>query len=190
MNLTRSEALFLSKILFHYEKLTHYDKEEEHIFEQLFDLSDRLEEYLTGEVSSHVYDKEEGSSSQTDESEEDDDLEEDEDDEEDDEEELSASSAPIPSAPTDSVSAGKLHDLNPLESQSGSVEFEENDEESVDILVNMSPLIDGVSILKRSGKTLEAWSEENGTYLTLEFPKVPKPWKTLLKDGVVYDVVR
>ena len=187
MNLTRSEALFLSKILFHYEKLTHYDKEEEHIFEQILELSDRLEEYLTGVSPSSTEDKGEGSSIQIKPEE---DLDEDEDDDDEDVDETSPSSVPIPSAPTDSISAGKLHDLDPLESQSGSVEFEESDEESVDILVNMSPVIEGVSILKRSGKTLEAWSEENGTYLTLEFPKVPKPWKSLLKDGVVYDVVR
>lgn len=184
MNLSRSDALFLSKILFHYEKITHYDKEDEHILEQIQDLSDRIEEFLTGVVAD--FEAKEGSSS----SEVDSEDEDDEDEDEDDEDEPVASSVPIPSAPTDSVSAGKLHDLDPLESQSGSVEFEENDEETVDILVNMSPLIDGVSILKRTGKVIEAWSEENGTYLTLEFPKVPKPWKSLLKDGVVYDVAK
>ena len=189
MNLTRSEALFLSKILFHYEKLTHYDKEEEHIFEQILDLSDRLEEYLTGVSPLSVEDKDEGSSIQV-KTEEDLDDDEVDDDDDDDDDETPSSSVPIPSAPTDSVGAGKLHELDPLESQSGSVEFEENDEETVDILVNMSPVIDGVSILKRTGKTLEAWSEENGTYLTLDFPKIPKPWKSILKDGVVYDVAK
>jgi len=184
MNLSRAEALFLSKILFHYEKLTHYDKEEEHVFEQILELSGRLEEFLTGVSPVPAEDKDEGMSQTLEEG---DDSEDDEDEEED---EPPAASVPIPSAPTDSVSAGKLHDLPPLESQDGSVEFEEGDDETVDILVNMSPVIDGVSILKRAGKQIEAWSEENGTYLTLDFQKIPKAWKSLMKDGVVYDVTK
>jgi hypothetical protein len=185
MNLSRSEALFLSKILFHYEKMTYHDKEDEHIFEQLLEISDRIEEFLTGVAPAPLEIKGEGSSCTHDES-----LDDEDEEGDDDEDETPSANVPIPSAPTDSVSAGKLHDLDPLESQSGSVEFEENDEETVDILVNMSPVIDGVSILKRTGKTLEAWSEENGTYLTLDFPKIPKPWKSILKDGVVYDVAK
>jgi len=188
MNLSRSEALFLSKILFHYEKLTHYDKEEEHVFEQILELSGRLEEFLTGVSPIPAEDKDEGMSQTLEVGDDPNDEEDDEGDEEDDESPVA--SVPIPSAPTDSVSAGKLHDLPPLESQDGSVEFEEGDDETVDILVNMSPVIDGVSILKRTGKQIEAWSEENGTYLTLDFQKIPKVWKSLLKDGVSYDVAK
>jgi len=185
MNLSRSEALFLSNILFHYEKMTRYDKDDEYNLQQVLGLSDKIEQFLTGESSLVVQDKSEGSSHPVDESH--DDLDEDEDD--DDETDISAI-VPVPSAPTETVSGGKLHDLTPLDSQTGSVEFEENDEETVDILVNMNPVIEGVSILKRTEKTLEAWSEDNGTYLSIQFPKVPKTWKTLLKDGVSYDVVK
>lgn len=174
MILSRSDALFLSKILFHYEKITYYDKEDKQVPQDILGLSSRLEEFLTGEVLSPDLEKSNDS-----------DLE---DEDEDEDESSSTLSVPLPPTPTSSLSAEKLHCLDAVESTSGTFEFEENGEGTVDVLNNMNPLLLEASLVKRTGKVIEVWSEENGTYFSHEFTKLPKTWKSLLKDGITFDI--
>ena len=201
MNLSKRDALFLSKILFHYERLTRYEHDGlSPTSEDLDNMTDRLESFLVsgeaGGESPSGNNSDEGDDScdhcgadHEDHPHDDDDDEEDDEEDEDEDDEPEAPPAPTPPPPTGTLSASLLHDLDPLSTDLGDLEFEDTGAGSIDILIGGNPVIEGVSILRRGTTGLEAWSEENGTYCVVPLQKVKKAWKNALKDGVVFDVV-
>jgi len=160
MLLNRTEALLLSKILFHYEKSFRYDPASSNELGGLFELADKLEEFLTDEKPASANVDKAG------------DIETEADD--------------IPD-PQEKVSSVSLHDLSPIDAASGSFEFEEVESGEVDALLNGEIVCECVTLIKRSGKTLELWSED-GDGCLLELKKLTKLWKATLKDGLVYEV--
>lgn len=185
MQLSKSDALLLSKVLFHYEKLTRYDGDISGEFEGFFDIVDRLSEFLTGvpvEPPVNVL----IASSDPDNSNEGDSLD---DDEEDDDEDMPVAEQKI--------LAAELHELPSLEVEMSnmvvSLEFEEVDsdgESAVDLLLG-DGVIENVNLLRRNGKVLEVWADDSSDEIwheSFEVKKLSKAWKLALKDGVVYEV--
>lgn len=184
MLLNKSDALLLCKVLFHYEKLTRYERDSVEDEDDLLELMDRIEDFLTdgeaslgsdehvdvgGDVNSVLPSSEE---------------EEDDDDEE----------VVTPPEANDKISASVLHDLPVVEVDANdkilSLEFEDV-EGGVDILLE-DVAIEDISLLRRTGKTLEIWAEndnEDFWHEIFDIKKLPKVWKLTLKDGVVYEVV-
>lgn len=183
MFLSKLDALTLSKVLFHYDKLTRYDDDADELFESVLELSDRITEYLTGEVldkssrNEDLHDDEE-------ELDDDEDLDDDEQDEE----------ATLP-AHTAVISAEALHDLQPVvatrDLASGELEFEfdmDAEESEAFVLWNGSILHDeSVARVCRAGKIVDLWTFD-GLKLSFELKKLNKEWKTVFADGVVYMV--
>lgn len=188
MRLSKSDALLLSKVLFYYGRMIHYEKAEDNQPDGFDDLLLRLEEFLTG---NEVIEKGEGHSAATVTSLEDDDENDDDDedgDEDEDEEEVPTSS--------DKVSPSQLHELAVVEVEAGnktiSLEFEEVDDpddgSTVDVLTGDGLAIEDVQLVRRTGKVIELWADDGGWHGVFEAKKLPKAWKTLFKDGVVYEV--
>jgi hypothetical protein len=184
MFLSKLDALSLSKILFHYEKLMRHDSDEDEL-DFVFDMSDRISHYLTdGEVAA--------ASSKIDDVASHDDEECDDDDDEDDED--SGADAALP-AHTAVISAEVLHDLPPAPTTRdlavGELEFEcvEDDEASeIFALWNGSVLHDdSIARVCRAGKTVDLWTFD-GLKLSFEFKKLSKEWKSAFVDRVVYMV--
>ena len=164
MQLNKTQALFLSKILFNY-KHTFLDTPPD-IKGELEELLLKLESFLTGEEFSGEYT-----------------AEDEEEDEEDDDEEDDGEPEPQTS---EEVKASDLHDLSPaLQISTGELEFE-CDDEVVDVLINGYAEVADVSYVVRKNDSLKVW--ENGCWHTWQVVKTPKAWKKL-KNDVVYKVV-
>jgi hypothetical protein len=182
MQLSKSDALLLSKVLFHYEKLTRYDGDISGEFEGLFDIIDRLSEFLTGLPAETPV------SASPPPGEHDDSNDEDNADDGEDED--------VPVA-EQKILAAELHDLPSLEVEMSnmvvSLEFEEVDsdgESAVDLLLG-DGVVENVNLLRRNGKVLEIWADDSSDDLwheSFEVKKLSKAWKLALKDGVVYEV--
>lgn len=90
-----------------------------------------------------------------------------------------------------SVDAACLHDLIPVKSSVGSLEFEATvgaDEDECTFL------IDGyseftVDLVRRQGKSLEVHSENTGEWKSYSIAKFPKGWATLLPLGETLEVL-
>ena len=177
MQLSRADALLLSKVLFWHSRVTAYD--ESPVAPALLAFAARLDGFLT---SGEVVDK--GESHSTDVVSPDDDDVDDEDEDEDE-------GDPPPPA-EEKISPTVLHDMPATDvdcdDESALLEFEEVDN-GVDVLFAGSTF-EGVSVLRRTGKTLEIWAEndDEGLHVTFEIKKLSKACKLTLKDGVVYEV--
>lgn len=182
MFLSKLDALTLSKVLFHYDKMTRYDGDSDEFFESVLELSDRITEYLTGEVLDKTLDNEDPHDDE--ENHVDEDLD---DDGQDVEAELPAHTAVI--------SAETLHDLPPVVATrdliSGELEFEfdmDAEDSGVFVLWNGSILHDdSVVRICRAGKSVDLWTFD-GLKLSFELKKLNKEWKVVFADGVVYMV--
>jgi hypothetical protein len=187
MRLSKSDVLLLSKVLFHYGKLTSYEKLGDNQPDGFVDLLDRLEEFLTGD---EVLEKREGHSGESATS-----FENDEDDDEDDGDEEDEEEDEVPT-PSDKVLPSQLHELAVIEVEAGnktiSLEFEEVDDpddgSTVDVLTGDGLAIEDVQLVRRTGKVIELWADDGGWHGVFEAKKLPKAWKTLFRDGVVYEV--
>lgn len=181
MQLSKSDALLLSKVLFHYEKLTRYDGDASDEFDGIYDIVDRMSEFLTGEP---VESFGEGSSKDSSDPSGDDDASDDDDDGEE-----------MPAA-EQKISASELHELPTLEVEVADkvvgLEFEEVDSDGdsvVDLLLG-DGVIEDVTLLRRNGKVIEIWADVHDEiwHESFEAKKLSKAWKVALKDGVVYEV--
>jgi hypothetical protein len=185
MFLSKLDALSLSKILFHYEKLMRHDSDEDEL-DFVFDLSDRINHYLTGEISASASGF---SKSLEDEESHDEEEYEDEHSDDDDAEEVTL--------PTHAavISAEVLHDLPPVPASrdlvAGELEFEcvEDDEASEIFALWSGAILHDDSIVRvcRAGKTVDLWTFD-GLKLSFEFKKLNKEWKSAFADRVVYMV--
>lgn len=163
MQLNKTQALLLSKILFNYKHSYHELPPD--ILGGLDDVLSGLDAFLTGVKEEEKEDDH-------------DDEEYDDDDEEDDDE-------PEPQ-PGGEVKAIDLHDFAPsLQVSTGELEFE-CDEDTLDVLVNGYAEVSEVAYVVRSSDSLKVW--ENGCWHTWQVVKTPKIWKKL-KSDVVYKVV-
>lgn len=186
MRLSKSDVLLLSKVLFHYGKLTSYEKLGDNQPDGFVDLLERLEGFLTGD---EVLEKGEGHSGESVTSFESDEDDEDDDGDEEDEED------DVPT-PEEKVSPAQLHELAVIEVEVGdksiSLEFEEVDDpddgSTVDVLTGDGHAVEDVQLVRRTGKVIELWADDGGWHGVFEVKKLPKTWKTLFKDGVVYEV--
>lgn len=168
MKLDKSQALLLSKIVFNHV----------HVYPDLYttdieNLLKALNQFLIDDGSSVVNDDE-------------DEDDQDNDDEEDDDEDEDEVDAEPESAHT--VSASDLHDLSPaLQVSEGELEFECNDENgSVDVLVNGYPEVFDTCYVLRKEKSLDVWTK--GRWHSWPTVKVPKSWKKKFQVDIVYEV--
>lgn len=188
MRLNKSDALLLSKVLFYYERLTSAEKTEGRYLDGFDDLLLRLENFL---ISNDFSERSEGHSGENSSIDLDDEGDESPDDEDDDEEEDE-----VPS-PDEKIAPSQLHELTVVEvevdDKTVSLEFEEVEESTeesyVDVLIGDGEVIEYVQLIRRTGKVLELWADNGGWHGVFEAKKLPKAWKNLFKDGVVYEVV-
>jgi hypothetical protein len=198
MRLNKSDALLLSKVLFHYEKMIAYDKDDL-LLEEVCDLSDRLSEFLT-DVPHRGEDDDLGDESCSDcggdhdSGHHDDDEEDDEEDDDSDEDKLH----PHPKH-SKVIASDKLHELpeanvfeggNPVSDSEKvcSLEFETFEDGDSYLLLNGGIYHDdNVAFLRREGKLIEFWCSSGAKFM-FTFKKLHKEWKTLLEDNVVYMV--
>jgi hypothetical protein len=198
MHLSKTDALLLSKVLFHYEKLIHYDTENAS-FEDLENIILRLSNYLTEDSSiTHSSDKNEhcldcGGDHGTG------DHEEDEDDEDEDDEDEDLDKQHVLPKHSKTISSDKLHELpeaNVIEGEnhaSGtekicSLEFESFEDGDLYLLLNGGIYHDNnVTLIRRDGKLIEFWCPE-GEKFRFTFKKLHKEWKSVFEDGIVYMV--
>jgi hypothetical protein len=168
MNLSKSQALLLSKILFSHA----------HVYPDMFnqdclDLLHALNRFLVDDGSLNK--------SMVDEDDDEDEDDEDGTDEDDDE-------GVEPPEVEDTVTYDELHELPAVTSAEGELEFESPEEDALDLLLAGAVVHEGVEFLKREDKTLEVWVNE-GDALSLHqytVKRFPKAWTKLLKTGVVY----
>ena len=189
MFLSRSDALLLHKVLFHYEKITGYDQSPEEISSEILALSEKIADYLLatpGQGTSVC--AQDGVDSGTKDSQE---KDEEKDDEEDDDEDLVDA---MPEA-TAMVAGALLHDLPPIETDHGDFEFEDESDDEEDDGSQVNLLVDGdfcgddaVSLIKRAGKVIEVWLT-TGEKFSFELRKLNKEWKKVFSDGLVYRVI-
>jgi hypothetical protein len=163
MNLSKSQALLLSKILFNHA----------HVYPDMFnqdclDLLQALNRFLVddGSLNKSM----------------------DEDEDEDDEDDTEEDEEVEPPEAEDTVTCDELHELPTVASAEGELEFESPEEDALDLLVAGAVVHEGVEFLKREDKTLEVWVSD-GDVLSLRqytVKRFPKAWTKLLKTGVVY----
>lgn len=166
MQLNKTQALFLSKILFHYK--LHLVDLAPHLEEDIDVLLHGLETFLTGAPPTGG------------------DADEDYDDEDDDEDDDDEDAAELEPLAIDEVKATDLHDLEPsLKVSTGELEFEFADE--TDVLVNGYAEVHNIKYVCRKTDSLQAWENGSGWH-AWQVAKTPKSWKRLKLD-VVYRVV-
>jgi hypothetical protein len=176
LNISESDLFFLSKILFHYEKLIRSQSESDPDLAKISDLAERLNAFFVSSDSKLGLAGE--ASLDEDEDDEDEEDMEDEDDEDEDEDEDVAYPKP-----ESSVSGEDLPDLPPIDTDKGDLEFDVDGD--VFVMLNGMMLFEGINAIKRSNKTLEIWSNKHHVF---EIKKISKPWKAIFQNNIVYEV--
>jgi hypothetical protein len=181
MNLSKAEALFLAKVLFHYEASNFNTSD---VIERVRDLRGRLNSFLLGDEC-------EGADDESEEDEEEDDfdqdeepeLEEDDDgeDEEDEEDEEGYSH----------VSSQILHSLVPVtvKDESGEkhrLEFEDVGGR-VDAIIGDRGFVGAINVVLRTGTSIKVASDGQ-EWKTYTVSKFPPGWVSELAPGVTYRV--
>jgi hypothetical protein len=173
MKLDKSQALLLSKLLFNYR--FNFRDEVDHLTE-IQGLQAQLDAFLTG---CSVDDDDECDDD-------DDECDDDDEDPEDDDDDEGEENVPPPQA-SQRVSAVALHDMAPpLQISTGELEFECDDEDNVDVLVNGYAEVHNATFVRRKSDTFEAWAD--GHWHSWNLVKVPKLWKKSFAVDIVYKV--
>lgn len=177
MKLSKSDALFLYTVMWHYKSTTSSGTEVE----------ERLSELL-GTFSNFIM----GDNEDEDEDESEDDEEESYDEDEDEEVESSADKPEVPEVANwlADTEVDKLQPVNVSYSDGAvtSLEFECCDTpDTVDVILD-SEIIPDVHAIKLSNESISIWEPEYGWHAFKFVKKSPKSWSRLLKTDLVYGI--
>jgi len=174
MKLSKSDALFLYTVMWHYKSTTSSGDEVE---ERLSELLGTFSNFIMGDNEDESEEEEE---------------EEEEEDDDDDEDESSTDKPEVPEVANwlADTEVDKLQPANVSYSDGSttSLEFECCDNpDTVDAILD-SEIIPGVHAIELSKDSINIWEPECGWHTFKFVKKCPKSWSRLLKAGLIYGV--